>query len=530
MPTSYTTSYIPSMHGFHFANDFRYEVGVINFWGRCNGMSWVSLDYFNAGRAAPAISEVEFENKPRSGPAAAANNGTVQLFCLQDGPWGDRPVGRVLRGSTFSQWNYCAAGVGLHNPAVAMWPSGRTHMLVVGGDDKVWHCDFNGLLAEQTKNCYGYLPGFVLIEGVTGNAPALTAPFEGRLEAYAVGKDDHAMYFRLYEGGVWGRWAPMGHPNGITFNSNPAAVGWWGFMAVFVRGSNGAFWQLTWQDGRWQSWQTIDGIFTSGPAVCKVWDGRLHVFGRGLDGAIWIRTWDHGTWDGWTPLSRCPVELTTDSPAAVGGEGFVHVYAKATDETFWRLRWEGGGWQPWERVHNTISAESRRLTDAILERNLATTIRPLIAATAPLGIGLLFLGPVKNFVTWRTPSDDDCYHWSSTDELRKLITTLRAGRPLPLGLIAYSGWGHEVVAYGLESDVDLPPGSYESYALPAGRPWRIKVYDPSYPGCDNIVITLDPNSTQTIETGRLKRIYSSTGEAWRGFFVRDDYTPALPPL
>jgi hypothetical protein len=160
---------------------------------------------------------------------------------------------------------------------------------------------------------------------------------------------------------------------------------------------------------------------------------------------------------------------------------------------------------------------------------LATTQRPLIAATAPLGIGLLFLGSVRNYVTWRTPDDDSCYHWSSTDELRKLIGVLRAGHPMPLGLIAYEGFGHEVVAYGLETDVDLPPGSYESYALPAGRPWRIKVYDPNHPGCDNIVITLDPNSTEMIE-GRLRRIKSSTGEYWRGFFVRDDYTPAMPPV
>src|SRR6266542_4042191 len=138
MPTSYTTAYIPSVHGFHFANDFRFEFGASNFFGRCNGMSWVSLDYFNAGRAAPGITEVEFENKPRSGPAAAASekDGTVQLFCLQDGPWGDRPAGRLLRvrGSKFGKWNYCAAGAGRHSPAVAIWPSGRTHMLLIGVD------------------------------------------------------------------------------------------------------------------------------------------------------------------------------------------------------------------------------------------------------------------------------------------------------------------------------------------------------------------------------------------------------------
>lgn len=528
MPTSYRTAYIPSVHGFHFGNEFRYELGAINWFGRCNGMAWVSLDYFNAGRAAPAINEVEFENKPRSGPAATFEAGTVQLFCLQDGPYGDRPAGRVLRGSVFNQWNYCAAGVGRHAPAVAMWPSGNTHMLAVGTDEKIYHCKFNGLLAEQTLNCYGGLPGFTLIEGTTGNAPALAAPFEGRLEAYAVGKNDRAMYFRFYESSSWRGWSSLGRPDGITFDSNPAAVGWLGFMSVFARGSDGACWQRSWMDGAWQPWQSLGGVLTSGPAACKVWDGRMHVFVRGTDGAIWLNTWE-GRWEGWSRLSAPPAGLTNDVPAAVGARGLVHVYARATDETFWRLRWEAGGWQPWERVHNEITSDSRRLTDAIMERMLATTTRPLFGATAALGIGLLFLGSVRNYVTWRSASDDDCYHWSSTDELRKLIGVMRAGRPMPLGLIGYSGWGHEVVAYGLESDVDLPPGSYESYALPAGRPWRIRVYDPKYPGCDNVVMTLNPNSTEVIE-GRLRRIKASTGEFWRGFFVRDDYTPAVPPL
>lgn len=529
MPTSYTTAYVPSVHGFHFPNEFRFELGAINFWGRCNGMAAVSLDFFNAGRAAPPTTHVEFENKPRSGPAATLGNGVVQLFCLQDGPFGDRPAGRVLRGGSFGNWNYCADAQGRYGIAAAVWPSGNTNILMVGTDDQIYHLNFGGLLAEQTRSCAGALPWLGHIGGVTGHAPALAAPYEGRLEAYAVGKDDRAMYFRFFEGGSWRGWASLKHPDGITFNSAPAAVGWYGFMSVFARGTDGALWQRAWRDGGWQPWESIGGQFTSGPAACSPFPGRIEVYGRGLDGAIWINIWADGAWNGWHSLGRPDVGLSSDAPAAVGAHGLLQVYAKASDETFWRRRWEAGAWQPWERVHNDVSDDARRLTDQILERMLATTHRRLIPATLALGTGLPFLGPVANYVTWRPRSDEECYGWSATDELRKLIETLRAGRPLPLGLIAYSGWGHEVVAFGLESDVDLPPGSYESYALPAGRPWRIKVYDPKYPGCDNIVITLDPNSTQLFE-GRRNRIRSSTGELWRGFFVRDDYRPEAPPL
>jgi hypothetical protein len=178
-------------------------------------------------------------------------------------------------------------------------------------------------------------------------------------------------------------------------------------MSAFVRGSDGACWQKRWEHNAWQPWRSLGGVFTSGFAVCKVWDGRMHVFGRGTEGALWMNTWQ-GDWEGWTQLTNPPVTLTEDAPAALGTNTAVHVYAKATDETFWRLRWEGG-WQPWQRVHNDITAESRRLTDAIMERMLATTQRPLIAATLPFGIGLLFLGPVRNYVTWRTPDDNSCW-------------------------------------------------------------------------------------------------------------------------
>jgi len=74
------------------------------------------------------------------------------------------------------------------------------------------------------------------------------------------------------------------------------------------------------------------------------------------------------------------------------------------------------------------------------------------------GVGLFTLGPAGNFLAWPPRSDDECFRWSSTDELRKLIRFLSAGRPISLGLIEQGGFGHEVAAFGLETDIDLPPG------------------------------------------------------------------------
>lgn len=520
------TAYRPSLHGFHFGNEFVENYGEIRFWGRCNGMSWTSLDYFFAGRQAPPIVEVDFANRALSGPGAGALGGVVQLFKAVDGPFGPRISGCTLGASTFSRWHYCINGIVRQAPAAVVWPSGTTFLLVIGQDHQGYVAHTEGPMASLSEDAPG-APFFEPIGGKTDETPAIAAIDENQLDVYVLNAPDHKVHWKAWDRDHWREWEVLGAPNGVTLNSNPAAVSWPGFRAVIIRGSDGHYWERCWRGDRWDAWKCLDGTFTSGPAACQVWPGRYHVFGRGQDGAIWMRTFDR-QWDDWTRLAPPPQAPTTEAPAAVGGNGFVDVFARI-DQHMWRLPWRDGGWQSWEAVHREVTPESRRLTDAVMERNMAATVRPLIAATALLGAGLPFIGCLRNYVTWRSPSDEDCFRWSSTDELSKLIQVLSLGTPTPLGLIAYGGWGHEVVAYGLESANNLPalpPGAM----LPGPEPWRINIYDPRHPDRDDVVITIDTHPAGEHEPGRPLRIYSSTGEHWRGCFVRDDYRPISPPL
>jgi hypothetical protein len=353
----------------------------------------------------------------------------------------------------------------------------------------------------------------------------MAAPFSNRLELYVIGTNGD-LYFKFYDG-TWHDWGSLGRPDGLTISTGPAAASQFGFMTSFVRGSDNACWQRAWSNNQWQPWVSVGGIFTSGFAAASPAPGRVEVYGRGTDGGIWINISENNSWNGWNPLGAPSVGLTEDSPAAVSAPGLLDVYAHGNDGNIWHCKWVNG-WQPWESV-DTVTDESRRLTNAIYEKNMTSTINPIIAAlataTATLGIGLLAFGPSKNYITWRSPTDEDCFHWSSTDELRKLITILQSGRPIPLGLIAYEGWGHEVVAFGLTSNAHP-----DTNPLPGGTSWSIKVYDPNHPDCDDVTITIDPNSSVIHDGIRVNKIQSSTGEMWRGCFVRDDYQIQSPPI
>ncbi len=273
---------------------------------------------------------------------------------------------------------------------------------------------------------------------------------------------------------------------------------------------------MAWFNDGWQTWASLGGVFSSGFAAASPAPNRIEVCGRGLDGGIWINVCDNNNWNGWHPLGAPAVGLTEDSPAAVSAWGLLDVFALGSDGNIWHCKLTDG-WQPWVST-NTVTDESRRLADAIYSNNMSSTIYPIIGELAAIvasggiaAIALATLPPWRNYISWRSPSDEDCFHWSSTDELRKLITILQRGTPIPLSLMAYDGWGHEVVAFGLTSSADPTTDP-----LPGGTSWSIKVYDPNHPGCDDVTITIDPNSTLIHDGTRVNKIRSSTGEMWRG--------------
>jgi hypothetical protein len=184
------------------------------------------------------------------------------------------------------------------------------------------------------------------------------------------------------------------------------------------------------------------------------------------------------------------------------------VYVIACDRTVWHRRWSDG-WQPWLSTETAVTSTSRRLTDAILDRTLATTTGPLLAATS-FGFGSLALplvGSAGGYVLLPPLPDQQLFDQAAGEEMSTLAAFVRDGAPIPIGLLGVVGCGHEMVCYG----GDLDPG---------GRS-MLQVYDPNHPGRDDISIIVDPQE---------RTIASSDGQLWRTLWVRSDFVAQEPTV
>ena len=97
----------------------------------------------------------------------------------------------------------------------------------------------------------------------------------------------------------------------------------------------------------------------------------------------------------------------------------------------------------------------------------------------------------------------------SRRELAPLIGALRSGRPVPLGLVSSFGGthlfrNHQVLAVGAEVAADRV---------------RVRVYDPNYPGRDDVVIEVPFD-----ETAQVVERVGSREISWRGLFI-ERYAP-----
>lgn len=504
---NFLTGYRASIHGFRFGNRFRHHVMLgLSTWGRCNGMTQVSLDYFNAGRPAPTFSVVRYDTNPVSGLGAASwGPDHAEIFVRRDGNY---VASKRFDGRGFTDWKDVAATETTLSPSAASWGPGRIDLVVRGTGASLLHKWFDGGNWDGGGGgpC-SPLPGFNDDQGgQLHSAPAVAAPFPNRVEIYVKGRDGN-LWFKYYDG-AWRGWSSLSRPPGLEITSDPSAAAQYGWMTALVRGSDNAVWQKEWARGGWQPWRSLGGFVTSAPAVASPYPGRLEAYARGGDGQMYLCIHEHGRWGGWSSLGAPPPGLSEDRPAAVAHYGVLDVYARANDGTVWHRRWTGGGWRPWETTELAVGGDAQRLTDAIYHRLMGTTINPIIA-TAVLGpIALPFLGSIRNFITLRPHSNAQLFQWASRDEMQKLTDFFRGGRPVPLSLLdSGGGFGHEVVAYG--GDINVGGRSV------------VRVYDPNYPGCDDATITLDPAAGT---------ITSSSGEGWRALWLRDDYRAEAPPV
>ncbi len=111
---------------------------------------------------------------------------------------------------------------------------------------------------------------------------------------------------------------------------------------VFVRGTDGAIWQLIQNAGSWWGF-SLGGGCVSGPSAVYTTASRLDVFCRGADGAIYQRIWHESVgWTGWFRLGGLATsdpDVTSPSP-----QQMPQVFVRGPDNAIYQLIWSGTTW------------------------------------------------------------------------------------------------------------------------------------------------------------------------------------------
>ncbi|RKT53698.1 hypothetical protein [Saccharothrix australiensis] len=231
-------------------------------------------------------------------------------------------------------------------PATVARGGGVANVYARGGDGALWQLSWDGARwgAWQRHN-----------DGAVLDATPAVGSFNANHEHVFIRTPNgqlHQKYWTL--AGGWSAWGSLGRPS-VGFVGAPATVARGGGVAnVYVRGGDGALWQLSWDGTRWGAWQRHNDGFALGSAVAVSSFGADHeqLFARGTDGLLHQKYWTRtGGWSSWASLGR-PSPGFVDAPATVArGGGVANVYVRGGDGALWQLSWDGTRWGAWQR-HN----------------------------------------------------------------------------------------------------------------------------------------------------------------------------------
>jgi len=181
----------------------------------------------------------------------------------------------------------------------------------------------------------------------TSSDPAMVAWPDGHLEVFARLADGSlgtASQLTATVTSGWSRWSSLG---GSLAGPPAAALDSSGDPQVFAVGSYGSLLREYFEDGKWQSWDTLPGgrVFTGVPAVGTNFDGRLEVFTRTSSGAL-----DHvwqipGHPDLWGGPHALVTGVTGDPSVYSTVGGRIEAFVAATDGSVrhtWQLQVRAG--------------------------------------------------------------------------------------------------------------------------------------------------------------------------------------------
>jgi spore germination protein YaaH len=206
-----------------------------------------------------------------------------------------------------------------------------------------WTLNYGGGAPELWQliaNKFGTTTPWGSLGGIATSAPDTSSWGATRNDVFVRGSDN-ALWQDTFNGTAWGPWASLG---GIV-TADPGAVSWGANrIDLFARGTDNGLWHEWWDGTRWSSWQSLGGVLTSGPDVASMAANRLDVFVRGADKGLWHAWWDGTRWNGWQALGG----VLTSDPTVVAGPGHLDVFGRGTDNGLWHLSWDGtNGWSNW---------------------------------------------------------------------------------------------------------------------------------------------------------------------------------------
>jgi hypothetical protein len=195
----------------------------------------------------------------------------------------------------------------------------------------------------------GLGPNSDALGGAMTSGPGVASWGSGRLDVFVRGTDN-ALYQRSWDGTRWVDWQALGG----VLTADPAAVSWGsGRIDVFVRGTDNALYQRSFDGGRWLDWQPLGGVLISGPGVSSWAPGHLDVFVSGTDYSLFQRSFDGGRWLDWQRLGGV---LTSDPAAVSWGSGRIDVFVRGTDNALHQRSFDGGRWLDWQQLGGVLTS------------------------------------------------------------------------------------------------------------------------------------------------------------------------------
>lgn len=192
--------------------------------------------------------------------------------------------------------------------------------------------------------------GWSSIGGSVSSGPDATSSGATATDVFVRGSDN-ALWQRSWNGTTWGTWTSLGG----TLTADPGAVSQGpGHTDVFVRGTDNAIWHRGWNGTAWSSWDSLGGVATSAPDAASWGVGRLDLVVRGTDNGLWHRGWNGTAWSAWDKIGGTAM---SDPSMVASGANRLDVFVRGTDNALWHRSGDGAGtWSAWDSPGGVLSS------------------------------------------------------------------------------------------------------------------------------------------------------------------------------